>query len=558
MSNYIPVPGVVGVDGAIPLYAPDDRFAVWAYHEIFFGQEGEKRFVPKVNDLVFNITSKVWYIVVAIDDTTFIPTLQRTSFELNSGEFTDGDLLLGVGPGTQADTYKVLVDKSVVPYKVAVENRLRYPKTEAAYIKLFKGPAPIDDSNCVSLLYDASNNLVGNRIPLVTNQTNGTDKYIPVFSTREDLKDNDVVVVVAYSEDGIPVSTRQLMVWETGFIHSYDRSIKYVTGIRLESPFISTISNSLIEIPINVPVGSLNLIGVVEYSDGSVLRLPVDNTKFEIHGFQNFVSTVPSQKFKLTLKYNFANNEVFYGGTVNGSNRFTSRTYDAIVSKYDGDYTVKLYGYPTWVSNIEGYRMEYYLYNLSRDQHTRVTSLIQIGINGVGFNPTLYGVAQDLNVAIDLNTVDPSYGDYRHTQTLTVTLHRQATADGTAWTVMFDPVQSPAYGTENQLDYEFVNQNFKRLDLSMDCTTREEWLQKLYWNSKPMYNQYSETIAPTPTHFNLIIGTASTEYTIDQWNEVVIVGTAINTGVTVYFEFFNRTAVNDLYLACGAAVAKQM
>lgn len=557
MSDYVSVPGIIGTDGKVPLYNPEGLFKMWASPEIFMGAEAEGRYVPNVNDLVFNPTTRALYLVTAVDQTTFIATLKRTSMDEVSGEFTDGDLLVGVGPGTRADTYRVMVDKSTIPYTCAVKATLYYPGDTVSYIKLFSGFVPDGDSNCISLLYDASNNLLGNQIPVVASNTDGKVRCIPPFATRENLVDNQYCVVVAYNDAGVVVSKDQVIVEETAFIHSYNRTVKYITGIRLEAPFISTVDNSLIKLPMNVPVGSLNLVGVVEYSDGDTARYPVDGTKFEIYGMDNFLSTVPSEELSLTLKYNLADTEVNYGSTIVNGERFRTRDYKAIVSEFDGSYTLRLYGYPMWIDAINGYRMEYFLYNLERNRHTRVTSLIRLADNAAGFSPLLYGTAQALNVAVNLREVDASYTSYRHAQTLTVTLSKPGTDPGVNWSVMHSPNQSPQYGLSNELSYEFVNENFKRLNLAMGKTTLDAWLDMLFTRARPLINQYAETSVPAPTHFNLVVGSTSTEYLIGQWNEVVIAGSGLYNGATVYFEFFKRTASADLYLACGAAVAKQ-
>jgi len=48
MSNAI---GVVGVDGITPIYAADARFAIWSIEEIYRGELGLNKHIPKLNVL---------------------------------------------------------------------------------------------------------------------------------------------------------------------------------------------------------------------------------------------------------------------------------------------------------------------------------------------------------------------------------------------------------------------------------------------------------------------------------------------------------------------------
>ena len=47
MSDAI---GVVGVDGKTPVYNPSARFTIWSISEIYRGDIGHNRYIPRVND----------------------------------------------------------------------------------------------------------------------------------------------------------------------------------------------------------------------------------------------------------------------------------------------------------------------------------------------------------------------------------------------------------------------------------------------------------------------------------------------------------------------------
>ena len=68
---------ITGTDGIAPVYEPDSVWKIWNLDEIFKGQEGKGKYVPKVNDYVCDIETNEYYIVVSIDTTTMIAELRK-------------------------------------------------------------------------------------------------------------------------------------------------------------------------------------------------------------------------------------------------------------------------------------------------------------------------------------------------------------------------------------------------------------------------------------------------------------------------------------------------
>lgn len=551
LTEYIPVPGIVGTDGKIPVYSPNSRWTIWNKNEIYTGNQGQNRYVPKVGDLVLDQEFWVYYEVVSVDPVTYVASLREKDTRDLSGEMSDYDILLGVGPGTQSDTYRVYIDKSVTPYTMAVDARLRVAGTMCASAKIYKGANINSEASAISKVYDGSGNFLGTVVPLELAAMDGNNKSIkvvPVCYTSEDLEDGELVTAVFYSDTGHVVSKRQLLVENTGFIHSTDDSVKYITGISLKSPFMSGSDPDLIEYPINVPVPGLYLTGVVHYSNGETQEYPVMGTKFSVFGLDNFIATIVGQKFNLVLKYVLGENEVAYGATVTNE-RFITKTYKSVVAKANGAYTLKLFGYPNWIDGIAGYRMEWFLYNLDRNLNERVTPYVRISdVNSV-FDPLLFGSRQKLNVAVNLQDVSPLFSNYRHAQTLDVTLLSPGGEEGTNWMVGFDPTQNPQFGIKNKAKYVFINQNLKKLKIDSGYLTLNEWLQNLYYPTKPLVNPYNEAEPIVPDYFTILVGSERNAYPIAEWNSVFSVSENLWHGATVFIEFFKRTNTNDIRLA---------
>lgn len=558
--DYIPVPGITGTDGNQPVYSPDGRWNIWNKKEIYTGGPGAGRYVPKVGDLVLDQDYWIWYEVQSIDEVTYVATLREKETRNLGGNMDDYDKLLGVGPGTQSDTYRVYVDKSVAPYLLNVDARLRVAGTMCVSCKIFKGADLSSDAKVVSKVYDGAGNFLGTNVPLELAAMDGNNisiKTVPVCYTTEDLQNGELVTAVFYSAAGHVVSKRQLLVENTSFIRSSDDSVKYIIGISLKSPFMSASEPELINYPINVPLGGLFLTGIVHYSDGSTMELPVDNTKFSVFGFDNFISTIIKQKLDIVLKYSLSQEEVCYDSTLTNE-RFITKSYKGVITDADGAYTVKLFGYPHWVDGINGYRMEWFIYNLDRNLNQRVTPYVRFNENTQVFDPLLFGTRQRLSVSLNLQDVSSSYNYYRHVQSIDVSLMGPGGEQGTNWMVGFEPTQNPQFGVGNKIQYEFINQDLKRLKMDMGCNSVTEWLDKLYYPTKPLVNPYTEADPVVPNFIALIVGNERIEYELSMWNGVFTVGGAIHHGATVFIEFFKRTSNNDIRLAVAGVPVEQV
>lgn len=552
-----------GIDGIAPIYNPGARFQIWALSEIFTGPDdvGTNKYIPNPGDYVVDTTSDTWYKVIAVDQTTFISTF-TTLVAAPVGVLSANDMLLGVGPGTQSDTYRVYIDKAVLPYTLCVDVRLKVAGSAANSCIIYRGTILGDNAVAVSGVYDQAGNLLGQNIPLelVAMDGNNTSiKTVPVCHTVIDLPDGEIVTAVFYSADGNVVSKRQLLVENTAFIRSTDASVKYITGISLDSPFLSQADNTLIQYPINVPLNGLMLEGVVTYSDGSQLRLPVDGSKFSIYGFAGYIATVVGQKFNLVLKYILSSDEIVYdaqnvSGQIGG--QFITAAYKATTLKNDGAFSVKLFGYPVWVDANTGYHLRWFLYTLDRKLVYDVTPHVGFNTNSPLFTPNAYGVKQTLSVFVNMQDVDPAFTAYRNVQTIDITLVAQGTARTTNWTIGFTPNQSPPYGLNNHaIAAAPASQGSGTtpwVDISLGALTQSEWLDRLYFATQPLTDPVSELVPPTPNMFAVVVNGQDVVFPLSAWNTHLDIPDVLYENTTAFIKFFLRTPNNDAQLAIAA------
>ena len=120
--------GIVGVDGATPLYQPDGRWNVWSIHDIYRGDIGRNKFIPKVNDYVIEPETGSIYVVTDLNNVTFIPELSPIT--LKHG--TSRDEIIS----STNDNYRIYYDKSVMPYTLAVDGLLRVYSSTASFARI--------------------------------------------------------------------------------------------------------------------------------------------------------------------------------------------------------------------------------------------------------------------------------------------------------------------------------------------------------------------------------------------------------------------------------------
>jgi hypothetical protein len=547
--------GVVGTDGVVPIYNPEARWCWWALSEIYTGAEGQNKYVPKVNDYVNDTTSYTAYRVDHLDPVTLIPTLTRVNPANMDLTFNETDVLFGVGPGTPAETYRVYLDRRTTPYTLSVDAMLYVRGSMCSYAKIFRGSDLSGQGQVVSKVYDSSGNFVSENVPLelvtIDSHTNYATKVVAACNCTDALVDGEICTVVFYSDIGIVVSKRQLMVENTGFIRSTDASKKYISHISLDCPFMSPTDDKQIDFPLNIPLNALNLMGTVHYSDGSTFTTAVDGTKFRVFGLDQFVSSIIGQNVNLVFAYSLAPNEVSYANNTVFNNMITE-PYQLKVVNPQNSYTVKIFGYPKWINAATGYMMEWWLLNLERNVFFNVTPFVHFAENTGPYDPKLYGVLQRKSISLNLREVSGSFKPFIHTQLVDIVLNGPPSAGTTPWTISLESLATqPNYGAGIFAQI----QNSTMVNLSSNFTSFDSWLENVYLHTFPLLEGLPNETPLDPTHFVVTFNGTSTEYPISDWqSNINISNTPIPVNSTIAVRFIRRTVTGDLQLAVAGMI----
>jgi len=538
----------------VPIQDPDRSFRVWSIEEIF-GHSTDGRYVPNVGDAVWSWVEGLFR-VTEVDYTTSISKLKSHVGPSQGGITDEFDILLGMGPGYRSESFRMLLDTSVIPHGLQPDRRTRLYGKDATRYKVFKG-TNIGQTGEVISAYYMNGSFLGDYIPLeLVAMEHKDSQNISVKAcmrgyTMQKLEDGDLVTLVVYDDEGGPLSIQKFTIYNTGWIRASEEGKKYISSIAIDSPFLSNADPKYLDFPINLPVAGLQLMGVVNYSDGSKRRIPIDGTKFNLYGIDNYVASIEDQVIPLSLAYKLGPEEYTYNASPS-INKHMSERYWARTRMLDGAYSVKLFAYPTWVSALVGYRMQFFLYNLDREEVYNVTSLIELAEGSAPFDGTAFGVVQKLRYVVDLNKVDGKFAAYRHPQTFEVALLAPGSQNTNNWSIGFSPGQDPPYGLGLSAKMTFVNVNQWKLKIDCGLPNLQRWLDEVFYNTQPLYNAEREARAPEPNYFVLVFGGREIEYPISQWNAELLVPNDLLQGQLVYIRFLRREPTAGYQLGISA------
>ena len=552
MAN-LPLP--FGTDGATPIRTESKDWRHLAMNQTWLGGDAAGRYVANIRDYVEDTDMHITYVVTALSN-LYIPTLLRITPKPVADQDSE-DLLLGPDRGT----FRAMIDKSVMPHRLQVDGRAYVNARNAATARVYRGNPIYGKEEIISLVLDQAGNPIGTSIPLqlcvIPNGQNVAQYYVPTAYTTTDIKDGDFLYVVLFDDTGVPLSSKSLRAVVTSFIRSPDLSIKAVTGISMEGGLMSKSIPNRLEIPLNMTLNSLNLMGVVNYNSGAPNRLAVDGQRFKLLGLESFVPTQAGEHFPMHLSYQLAAGEVSFRGGAVGNSRFINEPIDVVTVDVENQMTVKLYPCPEWLGPILGYRLRWFMLNLDRNIAYDVTGVVEVGSDAPAFDPNLYGTRQQLTVVVDLSRVNGSWRQYRFPQTVGITLLKRGDQDETRWRIAFDPNQVPEFGVGTTMRTRFVNQNIYEVDITGGFPTKAEWLKAYYYNTRPLINPSLENDPIYPTHILLAnaTGTQQIKMNVDDcWNKRFTTTIPFADNDTWYLHFLKQGPTSDLLLSLAPLV----
>lgn len=543
-------------DGNAVIYDQLAPWREWSLDNIYLGNIGLNKFVPKVGDWVRNTVTMERFRVASLVD--YVPVLEP----LDEGS-TDGNASLSAGVGSNPDTYRAHLNTSLVPHVMRIDGRLTINGAELSYARVYRGTDTSNTGRVISRRYDGNGDFIDDKIPLelaVMNDNNNiATKYVPSFNIGEDLPEGSNVTVVIYEDSGNIAHRRTLFVNHGSFTPGIEVSRDYITHVSLVSPFLSQTVENQLEVPQNVTLDSINLSAVVHYQNGRTVPLAVDGDRIRILGLENFIATQPGDDAPVVVSYKLALGEQSEFASMDG--KHVNSVYKLLVTEHRGALTVKLAGFPRWRTDTQEYQMRWFLTDLDRATVMDVTAYVLYNQSSDVFDPVGYGKAQRLSVRLNLRDASQALISYIHNTTQTVVLQAAGTALSNNWKIAFTPNQEPMFGEGLAAQSVMVNQNLWRVNMRSGLNVFDDWLQAMYYNAKPLYNNRNETRAPEPTHMRVFTTTSSSPANvvpITSWNTEFSVGLNLAGQSNLQVEWIKRIGNVDLRLGVSCIPLKQI
>lgn len=523
--------------------------------DIYTGQQGTGRYVPNVNDILYDFNSGLFRVIV-VDESTNLSEWVPWIIPGSPTGVRPEDVLLGIGPGYQSETFRILIDTSVRPRRMQFDGRLHTYSPLASHCKVFLGTNIEVNPIVISQHYNENMNPLGENVPLVLAEESDVQNYtkkVPVETwCNRDVPNGQPLTVVMYGVGGNRLSIQTLLARETRFIRGSEDASRMITGISLDSPFISETEENTINLPLDTPIDSLGLRGIVYFNDGPRI-VGLDGAKFALEGLRNFSASYAGQRHPLVLRYNLGPGESAESAELlpNGQAHVSDSWWARIVESPGGT-NVKLFILPEWDADANRWRLQYFLYSLDRNAYYYVSpEWIELGTNSPSFEPVNYIIVQHLTVAVDLRKIDPSLPNHRHVQSFDIALRGNGVNLGTdtRWNVYYTPYDNlSAYG-EN-LFIELRRIAIGNWEVRIDCQlpNMTEWLEQVFYKTQPLWDTRTESRAPAPTHFILSINGINNEYPINQWNTVLTSITGGQQSGVAALHFIARVGGTDLHL----------
>lgn len=518
------------------------------------------KYVARENDLIYSFDLGMFR-ASSVDPTTYVTEItpwDRTSGG-NANQATD--LLVGFGPATGCEGWRAFLDTTVFPYRLSLDDRWILPGSENTRICVFYGTNVGASGEIISAYYDHSDTYIDEFIPLeivaMVDLDNRAIKTPKMGYCRRALNDGEVVTAVTYNDQNMPTRTDRFVIHRTNIIRRPHQGDKRITSIELLSPYLSKSIDNQLEVPINVSVATMAVRGKVNYSDGESRIMDISdedsNGKFRLAGLKYWSPTIagPSQDLTLIYRMDPSNEYSRIQGEV--YNNSITEHYKIKAVTMNAGFSLKLFAFPTWIDNIRGWGLEYWLYDLERTRATKLPlNAVELVSGSDTFEAMDYIRVQNLGLSVNLGLVSDIYGEHRHVQNVQIALLRDGSSTGDKWKIKTTSNQGEWYGEEVFAEIRYVTGSMQNLSLSCGSSSLDTWLDKVYYRVNPLVNQSIEVKPPRPTHMKITTIQRTVEVPVEQWNTEISILNDLGQSGNIYVQWIRRMANTDLQLGVSA------
>lgn len=523
------------------------------------------KYFPKEGDMIWS-WELGFFKVSAADRTTYIVDLAKWNW--SDGDVTyEGDILQGIRPMGGSDHWRAYLDTTVTPHRLSLDDRYLIPGSESRFCIAFLGSNISATGEIVSAHYDNTGTYVNERIPLevvaMERFENVAIKRPKMSYCRRALSDGETITVVAYNEHNSVIGKDTFIIQRTNLVRKPEMGNKRVSGIEIISPYLSETQPNLLEVPINATIATLAIRARVSYTDGSFRDLDVgdedSDARFRILGLKYWspAQVGPEQEVTLAYRLDSASEYSYIQGETFNSQ--ITAPYRIKSLPVDPSFSLKLFVYPTWRDPVNGWGLDYWLYNLDRNTSTKVqNSAVELVSGSPSFEPTDYVTVQHLGFAVNLREVDDQYADHRHVQNVQVSLLGDGSQNINRWKVRSTANQGDWYGETLFAEIRADNSGLYDIDISNGHVKFDEWLHEVFYKTNPLINPSAEVKAPEPTHMLITHNLRTMEVPVQQWATKLKMPTDLRQGQNLYIRWIKRLANTDLHLGISGLTVRML
>lgn len=504
---------------------PERGFRLWRKSELADGVSLGK-YLPNIDDLFVDVNNSL-YRVADVDYTTQSYTEEFLMNLATAQTDNEGNRRLH-----NAESNRLFIDTSVMPHTVRCSRGVEVAGSSHNKVKYVRGASggTTGGGEVLSRVYNDEGVLISDAIELELIDSDKLYKVPKQGHIAQALLDGESIYAIFFDANDQISDMFHLVVRNTTWSIKGNSVNKLVDNIELVSSFLSKVENDLLEVPININNGSIDLMVKVNYHDGSASDLiSIGDPRIKVFNLDK-TNTVANATRNVTVIYTLAEDE----SAVNISSpyaRTVARTYTLKNVLIDKAYALKIFTYPEWVNSSTGYVLRHYLCNLDRTISIDITSNVTLG-DSAAFNGKLYAVKQHMQLVVNLEDVDSTFKDYRHVQDVAISLNRPGNQEGSKWLIDYSD-DGVSYGGDAVASISQTG-GFWETDITSGKSSLEAWLSNFYYASEPLYDPSVNTKAPTPNAFSVVYNNETRTYPIEDWNtDLLIDGGAINGGLVI-------------------------
>lgn len=453
------------------------------------------RVIPKEGATVVERDTGILYYCVSVDNITYKSTLKRTKIVAETDD--DGNIIRIISYGN--DKYMLFYVTDTKPTKLIIDSKLILYGNQLVEYQLIKTNKR-GEKEIISIYLDSDEVVKGTRIPMMSVGALIGAKQCTNCHTYATIEDGDTVELQCFDNVGILSAVVTLFTKNGTRLNDLLSDSDIIVNLDAVS---LQMQGSDFYIYQRQDPSHLGIIPRLEYNDGTVSEIAIDNKSCFLYGLDDFTPSFPGQQQKIIIKKflgpkEFSKNSI---NTLNGQRYLTcTKTITVLASKsLDG---VKVSVMPIWNPHTDSYVFKYVAYSDRRDKVVDVTGHVT---SNTPVDAALFYQTQQLQLYMDLSEVFSTSSPVPYQQNVWLVLRpykeyvRYILSDTADMDQVFG-TESP-YLRRPTIQYDATEEQY--FIPTSRFATKEKFLEAFYTNAHPPYNTVSETLAPTPTHFTI-------------------------------------------------------